>query len=383
MCELARAIVALETSSLDPVESPEQAQPPGLYEIPSNPAAPPPADLSDAEQAGVLSPGGRLPTPFRHSGWHADRQRVYDALCRLNGTTGWKKTERFAECGSSHWLFQSRTEPGTYRVAPGCCHSRWCLPCAQARANAIAQNVLAAVRGKTIRLLTLTIKPVNNDLTACVDKLIRSYKLLRRTDQWKAHVTAAMAFVEVTHNEQAQTWHVHMHALTEGKFWAQSDVQNTWVTITGDSRVVDIRLVRNPVVAARYVCKYVTKPIGATALRQPILLDAAIAALHGRKLVIATGGWKTMKLTAPPHPTNWKPINRITPAWVGEHTDSAEPYRQALGIATRAALDGTGPKEFTLRLDEADHVHWCAVPIEHQVEQPNNDVPTDWPLLLP
>lgn len=339
-----KAYPLLEDSSLDPLQTPDrddgcpcdESRETDLdvqSESPENEPDPPPK--------GDPPP---LVTPWIHSGWAAQRNRIWKALLETDDAVSWRKCERFAMCGSGHWLYVSKEPPTRYTVATTRCNSRWCLPCSQRRSRILATNVATAMAHGEVRLITLTLKTTTDPLKDCVDRLYRSAKLLRKTDQWQHHVTAALAFCEVTRTADATGWHAHLHVIAKGKFWPQSDLAATWRTITGDSYIVDVRLIRNPRIAASYVTKYTTKPIGGAAATDHELLCEAIRALHGRRLCMALGDWRTLRLTASPSPAEWEQVCEITAEKLQEWTEHRDEIQRTQAAAIKAALAGTGPR---------------------------------------
>lgn len=53
---------------------------------------------------------------------------------------------------------------------------------------------------------------------------------------------------------------IHAHAIVYGPYIAQKKLSESWRKMTGDSFIVDIRAIRSPQKAARYVLKYISKP---------------------------------------------------------------------------------------------------------------------------
>jgi hypothetical protein len=81
--------------------------------------------------------------------------------------------------------------------------------------------------------------------------------------------------------------------------------------VTGDSWIVDIRLVKDNEKAAEYVAKYATKGYDHSATATNERLYEAIAAFRGRRFVIVFGDWKGFKLAAEPPEKGWKIIERL------------------------------------------------------------------------
>jgi hypothetical protein len=154
--------------------------------------------------------------------------------------------------------------------------------------------------------MTLTINTDGLSLKQSLRKLGSAWQKLRRRKRWSELVTGGLAVLEVTYRETTERWHPHLHVLFEGDYFPHSELRPLWLACTGDSFIVDVRSVRNQDEAARYLAKYVGKSVDGSVWRDPDRLREAIAALHGRKLVTAFGGWADLHLTEPPQDdTEW------------------------------------------------------------------------------
>lgn len=232
---------------------------------------------------------------FRHSGWHRDRRRVYDALVWVNATPS--RIERFRECGANAWVVRNEEHPDQYAVVADHCHDRFCRPCARFRGNTIANNVAEFLRNREYRFVTVTIKTTDLTLKEGVDKLYRCFALLRRTKLWTDKVLGGCAVCEVKPKDGGIGWHPHLHAIVEGKYIPLKPLRKLWMQITGDSFIIDVAYGKSPEHAARYVSKYITKPFDDGTTRTPHRLHEAILALTGRRLVTTFGTWRGAKLT--------------------------------------------------------------------------------------
>lgn len=268
--------------------------------------------FSDSEiehQRSDIEDRAPLSVVFRHSGWQGDRVRIFQALNRTCQPE--TRLNSFLHCGSQASVLQSIEDPSVYRIAGSACHDRFCLPCANERSHAIALNVLDVVKRRTLRFLTLTIKSDDEPLADLLDKLHDSFQKLRRTKLWKACVAGGVAFLEINWSESRQRWHPHFHILIEGKYLPYQQLKNLWLAITGDSFVIEIRIVTDAPTAARYVTKYASKPFNNTFLAKPNRLDEAIVALKGRKLVVTFGTWRGITLARTPTPGAWKNVGSL------------------------------------------------------------------------
>lgn len=232
---------------------------------------------------------------FRHSGWHRDRRRVYEALKWVGATPS--RIERFRECGANAWVVRSEEHPDQYAIVADHCHDRFCRPCARFRGNTIANNVADFLRNREYRFLTVTIKTTDLTLKQGVDKLYRCFRLLRRSKLWTDKVTGGCAVCEVKPKDGGVGWHPHLHAIVEGKYIPLKLLRKLWLKITGDSFIIDVSYGKTPEAAARYVSKYITKPFDDGTTRTPHRLREAITALTGRRLVTTFGTWRGAKLT--------------------------------------------------------------------------------------
>lgn len=234
-------------------------------------------------------------TVFRHNGWLRLRKMVIEALVATKQTGA--RVESFLCCGEGSYVLKSDDSPPRYRIAGSHCHDRFCVPCANERSTTIAHNVIDYVQHKTVRFVTLTLKHQNRSLADSLDHLYSSWKRLRKNRNWKRRVTGGIAFIEVKHSDVTGCWHPHIHALIGGRYLAQALLSHAWQDATGGSTIVDIRKVDGTAHVARYVTKYASKPLNHTFQHTHYLLAEAIEALKGRRLCMAFGAWRKIKLT--------------------------------------------------------------------------------------
>lgn len=207
---------------------------------------------------------------------------------------------RFKWCGWSAWIYQSDDQPPRYKIRTQTCHSRWCVPCQQARGRIIAANLRDKLPDVTLRMLTLTVATAGSDLQAPLDKLISSFQKLRRSAAWRRHVTGGLAILEVNWRQERGRWHPHLHVLLEGKYFKHEHIRTLWLSITGDSYIVDIRPVHNHDHACNYLTKYLTKNMGRGIWSNANRLCHAMTVLRSRKLLTTFGSWCKLALLTPP-----------------------------------------------------------------------------------
>jgi len=245
-------------------------------------------------------------TEFRHSGWRSARTKIRTRLERDVASPS--RLTRFDECGSRAWVFQSAEKSDRFKVRASYCHDRFCKPCARAKAMTIATNLGDYLRGKTVRLITLTLKSSHDDLSDQITRIYRCFSRLRRSKFWKLHITGGAAFFEVTLSTDTKLWHPHLHIIVEGRYVPQHTLAHTWREITGDSHIVDVRAIDQQRGVAEYVCKYVGSPFPSDVYHDDDLLSEAMTAISGRRTCLTFAAWRGLKLTALPKTDEWQPV---------------------------------------------------------------------------
>lgn len=276
--------------------------------------APPATGLDPHE----INPHDQIPRPqaleengtplwegFRHSGWAAQRKRTWAVLSCLYPDG--KRVERFENCGRNAWVYQAEDQPQYFKVSSDTCRDRWCLPCGQARARAIAANVAERMSKNRFRFVTLTLKSTDATLPDLLRKLARCFARLRRVKPWSASQRGGVSFTEVKYNAGLDAWNVHAHILTEGGYMKKNALSKAWRKITGDSFIVHLALIKSPSEVVSYVTKYVSKPLDGTVVGDRNTLHIAIEALHGYRMVTTFGTWRGTDLTVRNDEREWVP----------------------------------------------------------------------------
>lgn len=250
-----------------------------------------------------------LASIFRHSGWRPIRNRVYDALKRTDQT--FSRLLNFANCGTIINVARSDQDPAKYKLTGSYCHDRWCTPCAIERSRLVAHNILQLAAKQRLRFATLTLLASAQPLELRIADLRASFSRLRRTSLWKRRVKAGVACLEVKRSERSDAWHVHYHLLLQGSYIPQDQLSATWHEITGDSRIVDIRLASDRRKVAQYICKYVSKPLDTSFALDDKHLDEAIRSLKGVRLVDTFGQWRGKPLSKPTDDGTWTELGTL------------------------------------------------------------------------
>ena len=246
---------------------------------------------------------------FRHTGWANDRRRVHDSLQRTHQPLN--RLHDFRQCGSHAYVLQSVEDPDVYTLGGSTCHDRFCLPCARERSRVIATNVKDKLEAERARFLTLTLKSTTEPLAELLTKLTTDFATLRRSTLWRNKVTGGVAFLEVKWIERTERWHVHLHALVQGRYVPQDELSKTWLRITGTSHVIDIRIANDNAHVTHYITKYASKPLDHTVVVEPARLDEAVLAMKGKRLCTTFGSWRGYKLTEPPESGTWVQLGTL------------------------------------------------------------------------
>ena len=274
----------------------------------------------DAEEASNLSWQGHIPDldlplpdglregtqPYIHTGWAADRNRIYHAMIAANCSAS--ATHAFIQCGCHHWLYQNVNDDASFKVSANRCHSRFCVPCTQVNARITAAVLRKWIEKREVRFLTLTIRHGQTPLADQIKHLKESFNRLRERVSWKKRVTGGVAFFELTWNDESKTWHPHLHVLMEGVFFPHNLLSAEWKEVTAGSYIVHIKPCKNKSETADYVAKYVTKGWSRSMLKDESATTEAIRALHGRRLAAVFGNWKGLKLREAKQEQLWLPI---------------------------------------------------------------------------
>lgn len=319
------------------------------------PASDPPTSVHPLESTETPDPASPSPSPprspdsFRHASWKFYRTLTTDALTHLSrqGRVSAVRAERFAECGHTAWILRHLTTPDRYKVVLDCCHDRFCVPCGRTRAHVVADNLRRRLAPTPHRLLTLTLRHSDTPLHSQLTRLFLSFKRLRSRTFWRQRVTGGAAVLELAFNDQTRLWHPHLHVILQGRYMLHSSLRALWLEITGDSDIVDIRILHNAPSIVSYITKYITKPLPARLYSDPDVLRAAIVALNHRKTVFSFGTWVRWRLLQPHDSSEWTLYSHVNA--LPYALPETEALNDRILAAYHAWYDGTGPPEFTIR----------------------------------
>lgn len=230
---------------------------------------------------------------FRHAGWAIRRLQTYEALQRCQ--VGEARIDRYCNCGSGAWA--KATEDGTdAKIVSDKCHDRWCLKCQSERAATIRESLCRILEGKFYRHIVLTLRASDTPLKDQIDRLYRSFLVLRRRESWTSHVRGGVAVLEVKIGERSGMWHPHLHILCEGDYYDQRELSREWHAVTGDSSITWICRPKGLENDAFYLTKYVTKPADQSIYNHHEMFDELVISLRGRRLCTTFGTFRGEEL---------------------------------------------------------------------------------------
>jgi hypothetical protein len=244
---------------------------------------------------------------YRHHNWKDKRMKVAAALTAAGNSTS--SLFAFHNCGAGCQVYYCK-EDKRYRLAGSYCHCRHCEPCMKGKSSLIIGNlrsILASRPKATTRFITLTLKHRPDPLRAQIKRLYHCWKLLRNKPMWKATQKGGAATLEVKWCPNSKRWHPHLHIISEGNYLNTYDLAQQWLAITGDSNIVDIRLISADKDVAYYVGKYVTKGTNNEVWDDPAVAVEWVQATKGVRMCATFGTWRGYKLLAKPkeEPDRW------------------------------------------------------------------------------
>lgn len=259
-------------------------------------AAPP-----DPTPGHLLTAPSELSTNFRHSGWAPFRKRVAEAFKELPEVSE-RRHAAFNICGADayvEWQYATSLQNNkNYRIRCTKCHDRFCVPCSQEKGRIVRDVLSTHMIGRpNMSLITLTLKRSTDPLTTILDRITKHFRALRVTPLWKRAVRGGVAIIETKIGTDKDSWHCHFHVLAETKYIDQKELSATWLAITGDSEIVDIRRVGSHAGAIKYVTNYVTKSADTAVVTSPKHLREAITAFTRRRLISTFGSWRGLQLS--------------------------------------------------------------------------------------
>lgn len=248
---------------------------------------------------------------LRHGAWDHRRRLIREQMQTIRA--GKSRLAAWDSCGSQAML--SWHKSGQWVLCQAFyCHDRFCFPCAKARSRRISENLSRQLKLSGARFVTLTLASDQTPLNQQIDRLYRSFRYLRSDPWWIKNVEGGAAFLEITFNTQLQQWHPHLHPIVEGQYLPQAVLSRKWLSITGNSPIVHIKLVPNSMTVCNYVAKYAAKGMDDSVFTDQNRLQEWLLASTGRRLCLTFGSWRKFKLTesTPLDMSEFKAVGSLT-----------------------------------------------------------------------
>jgi hypothetical protein len=226
----------------------------------------------------------------------------------------WKERRyQLYQCRTDAWLAVSK-RTRTVSVLSYSCGLRWCPLCAKSRAfrvtNGVAEWLQHHPRPK---LLTLTLKHSADSLSSQIDRLYASFRVFRDIAWLKRSIKGGIWFFQLKWIAETESWHPHLHVLLHSEYLPHASLKSSWRAITGDSDVVDIRVIYSPKKASEYVARYAARPTQLSPLSLPQRVEV-FDSMHGRRLCGKFGTARDISFDIPEdmHPTCFVKVARYS-----------------------------------------------------------------------
>ena len=235
---------------------------------------------------------------YRRSSCAAEFYAAANMYLDLDERDELNRSSQLDKCRKQAW-FVRNVSTGHVHVASNACRLRWCPICNRSKSTYITHSVKPWIESlKTARFLTLTLKHSNAPLAAQITKLYADFRKLRKDTQFKKLCSGGVWFFQIKLSGESQQWHPHIHCILSGKYIGHEWLSRKWLYITKSSKIVDIRMVRDPEKAATEVARYSASPSQLSKLNGSERLEV-FDAMHRRRMCGTWGKAKGVSLSAP------------------------------------------------------------------------------------
>jgi hypothetical protein len=240
-----------------------------------------------------------------------ERERIADILLEAGR---YEESRKVRYCGEDVIAYKASCCGDTVAYPMSCGH-RLCPVCMRRRSARLATKVMNLIeggfflvpvkgeKGKKKRqyikmkhpvLITLTKKNIPKLTKKVYSDFRRDITKLRHRDIFDK-CEGGFYGIETTetYDFETHTWHVHAHMIADTKFIPQGMLSEAWRDITGDSYIVDIRVIKDAEKAGKEVAKYIVKP--GDFLQDPKLVDEFLNAVKGARLISTFGKYHNIK----------------------------------------------------------------------------------------
>ncbi len=241
----------------------------------------------------------------------------------IDGIEYTEKAKQYDECRDFAYFVRHRTT-GEIRVQASACRLRWCPLCMRTKKMIITQEVKKWLSNiNRPKFLTFTLKHKDEPLRDRIKDLYLFYRNIRRTKWFKKNVRGGVWFFQVTKSDTDGLWHPHIHCLVDSNFLPKEKLSELWELITGDSKIVDIRAVKDNAKTAEYVARYAAAPCRLADFGVDDAIEI-VQTMHGKRICGTWGTGRTMsfKITKPEDFDQWDRIGFWGTVW----NDKANPH---------------------------------------------------------
>lgn len=226
-------------------------------------------------------------------------EKAYEYYIGTNESQLSFSQQRFLTCHNKA-LFAREKSTGFVRVLSRSCHLRFCPICNRAKENIIRRNVSDWLQKQRYpKFLTLTMKNCTENLRDEIDRLYSCFQQLRRLKLIKKRVGAGIWFFQITRSKDHTSWHPHLHCLLTGGCIPIGTLRREWERLTGDSMIVNIKMIRDLDKAACEVARYSARSCSILKLDMMEIFELD-EALRKRRICGTWGKAHKQRLTSPP-----------------------------------------------------------------------------------
>lgn len=235
---------------------------------------------------------------FRAMSCQEELTATEELYARMDDSEGTDRIKSLSECRKFAW-FARNVETNYVHVVSNSCRLRWCPLCSSGRTGYIIQNLTPWMKKiKVPRFMTLTMKHSAESLSEQIRVLYSHFRTLRKHKWFKKYVCGGVWFFQVSLSKRSDEWHPHLHCVLQGKYIPKGELSKRWEQITNGSKIVDLKLVRDPNETAKYVARYSARP--AQLMNYPLELRVEIfVAMHRRRLAGTWGTARGVSLSPP------------------------------------------------------------------------------------
>lgn len=222
--------------------------------------------------------------------------RIYDIL---SFETGSGQYHRLLRCRTDAYFYRNKIT-GNVRVGANSCHLRFCPLCSKTRELRVRENTANWLKKtKYPKFMTLTLAHSTQRLDQQLKRLYDAFRHIRRLHLFANNAKGGIWFFQIKKSKTDGLWHPHLHCVLEGGYISQKALSKAWLAATGDSMIVDIRMIKSIKSASDYVARYAASPCYLPDLEDFDAIELA-QSLKGRRICGTFGSARQARLTSAP-----------------------------------------------------------------------------------